>query len=64
MNNELMFNSRYDAWGTPQKFFDKLNNEFSFDIDVCATEDSAKCSRFFNPQQDAFKQNWGGGYAS
>lgn len=25
-------------WATPQEFFDSLNKEFGFELDVCATE--------------------------
>lgn len=36
MNTDLMFSSKTDLWETPQDFFDRLNEEFHFDIDVCA----------------------------
>lgn len=47
-----------DEWGTPQALFDKLNSEFSFVLDVCATPSLAKCQRFFTPKHDGLKQNW------
>ena len=37
MNTELMFSSDTDLWATPQDTFDKLNEEFSFTLDVCAS---------------------------
>lgn len=30
-------------WETPDDFFDVVNAEFDFQIDVCATKDNAKC---------------------
>jgi site-specific DNA-methyltransferase (adenine-specific) len=36
-----MFSSKTDLWSTPQDFFDKLNAEFHFDLDVCATPENA-----------------------
>ena len=45
MNTELMFSSKSDLWETPQDLFDKLNAEFRFTLDVCATADTAKCLR-------------------
>lgn len=32
-----------DQWQTPQWLFDELNSEFSFDIDLCATQENTKC---------------------
>ena len=45
---------------TPQEFFDNLNREFKFNLDVCATPENAKCSKFFSPDQDALSQEWRG----
>ena len=36
MNTRAMFSSATDLWETPQEFFDKLNQEFHFNLDVCA----------------------------
>jgi len=58
--NKSMFTSKTDLWSTPQYFFDKLNEEFNFDLDVCAIKENAKCKRFFTPEVDGLKQNWGG----
>ena len=60
MNNDLMFSSKTDKWATPQDFFDKLNNEFKFQLDVCADENNHKCARFFTKEQDGLLQEWGG----
>lgn len=55
-----MFSSTTDLWATPQDFFDKLNEEFHFTLDPCATPENAKCERYFTKEQDGLKQNWGG----
>lgn len=34
-------------WSTPQDLFDKLNEEFEFTLDPCATSENAKCPTFF-----------------
>lgn len=52
MNNNVMFSSKTDVWATPQKFFDELNREFNFELDVCATPENAKCRRFYTKEQD------------
>ena len=54
-----MFSSSTDLWATPQDFFDRLNAEFDFDIDVCASPDNAKCDTYFTKEQDGLSQSWG-----
>lgn len=39
--------SNTDMWAIPQAFFDKMDKEFHFDLDVCATKENAKCARFY-----------------
>ena len=55
-----MFSSKTDMWATPQDFFDNLNTEFNFDIDVCATPENTKCNKFFTEEQDGLSQSWRG----
>ncbi len=55
-----MFSSKTDLWATPQDFFDKLNEEFQFDLDVCALPENAKCERYFTPEADGLMQPWTG----
>lgn len=54
------FSSNTAEWATPQDFFDKLNNEFGFTLDVCATTENAKCDRFFTKSDNGLIQHWGG----
>lgn len=46
-------------WETPQPFFDQLNAEFGFTLDVCALPENAKCARYFTPDDDGLAQDWG-----
>lgn len=46
-------------WATPWPLFEKYNAEFHFTLDVCATADNAKCAKFFTPEIDGLKQDWG-----
>lgn len=39
-------NQLSDEWQTPQKLFDELNEEFNFDIDLCATAENSKCPNY------------------
>lgn len=58
--SETLYSSRTDLWETPQDFFDKLNDEFHFDLDVCAIPENAKCERFYSPEQNGLLQPWTG----
>ena len=58
--NTVMFSSKSNEWTTPQEFFDKLNEEFNFNLDPCSTDENHKCDRYFTKKQDGLKQDWGG----
>lgn len=60
MGKPVMFSSRSGLWETPQGFFDELDKEFHFTLDVCALPGNAKCPRFYTPEQDGLKQPWEG----
>ena len=60
MNREVMFSSKTDMWETPQDFFDALDQEFHFTLDVCATPENAKCERYYTPDDDGLSQPWNG----
>lgn len=55
-----LFSSKTDLWETPKDFFEKLNNEFNFELDVCALPQNAKCKKYFTPEMDGLKQRWKG----
>ncbi len=47
-------------YGTPQNFFDRLNNVFGpFTLDPCAEKSTAKCSLFFTEEDDGLSLDWG-----
>ena len=47
MAKSVHFSSKTCEWATPQDLFDKLDSEFNFTLDACATVQNAKCGRFF-----------------
>ncbi len=57
---EVHFSSKTDRYATPQGFFDKLNEEFHFNTDVCADKENAKCAHFFTKEQDGLSCEWRG----
>lgn len=58
--NKILYSSENEVWETPQDLFNRLNDEFHFDIDVCATPENAKCSKFFSPLDDGLSHDWQG----
>lgn len=60
MNKSVMFSSKTDLWETPLDFFEAQNREFNFDLDVCATQENAKCAKFYTEKEDGLKQEWYG----
>lgn len=56
----VMFSSKTEEWATPQAFFDKLNDEFSFTLDVCSTDENAKCKKHYTKSDDGLAQDWSG----
>ena len=57
---KLMFSCERKDWGTPQDFFDELNKEFKFTLDPCCTEKTKKCKKYYTPETNGLKQDWGG----
>ncbi len=60
MMTKGMYTSNSEEWGTPQGLFDRLNKEFHFTFDICASKENAKCPRYYTKEEDALKQEWGG----
>jgi phage N-6-adenine-methyltransferase len=54
------FSSQTDLWATPDDFYQELNREFGFTLDVCALPGNAKCARYFTPEDDGLVQSWTG----
>lgn len=57
MNTDLMFSSKTDLRATPQDFYDKLDEEFHFTLDPCATHENHKCEKYYTKEEDWLKQS-------
>tara|TARA_R110000824_G_scaffold52615_6_gene145824 strand:+ start:8175 stop:9737 length:1563 start_codon:yes stop_codon:yes gene_type:complete len=58
---EVMFSSKNGAWSTPNDFFEILNKKFGpFNLDPCATAETAKCLKFYTEDDDGLSQDWTG----
>jgi phage N-6-adenine-methyltransferase len=53
-----LFMSEKEDWETPPEFFRLLDDEFSFDLDVAANAENAKCENYFTEEVDAFRRHW------
>lgn len=60
MINKALFSSEDMTWETPLSLFDRLNKEFNFNLDVCALPETAKCDKYYTPNENALIQNWEG----
>ncbi len=59
MINKGMMSSNTDDWATPSTFFYEIDKEFNFTLDVCASNDNAKCYKWFTKERDGLRQYWG-----
>ena len=59
MVQAVMFSSATDEWETPQAFFDALDREFHFTLDVAASMLNAKCGAYLTQEDDALGIEWG-----
>jgi phage N-6-adenine-methyltransferase len=48
------------SYSTPQEFWQKLDDEFHFTLDVAADASNTKCIDYFTKEQNALKQDWSG----
>lgn len=62
--NDILFSSASVEWETPQDVFDELNAEFHFSLDAAATEENAKCERYYTKAEDGLKMPWGGSFGA
>jgi len=58
--DKVLYSSSSTEWETPQELFDKLDAVFSFDIDVCASKENAKCNTYWTKEDNALVKDWKG----
>lgn len=62
MTYKNLMSSDFQDWATPQSFIEWLQIKFNmrFDLDVCATDQTAKVPMYYTPEDDAFQRDWVG----
>lgn len=58
--DEQKFSSKKQDWTTPDPIFIRLNDEFSFTIDLAASLENRKVNRHYSQENDAMLQVWEG----
>lgn len=58
MVGEVLFKCEKEDWGTPQWLFDALDKEFGFTLDVCASDENAKCDRYYTIKDSGLLKDW------
>lgn len=58
--NKSLFSSKDQTWETPIDLFNKIDEVFKFDVDVCAVPETAKCQKYFTPEINGLDQKWSG----
>ena len=53
-------NSAVDDRALPASDFEPLNKRYRFTIDVAASEQNAKCARFYTDEDNGLEQSWSG----
>ena len=56
--NEARWRGSGRHWETPWDLFQELDDEFHFTLDPCATDQTAKVSRYFTEKQNGLLQSW------
>lgn len=60
MGMQVHYSSKTDLWATPIDFFRKLDAEFSFTLDSCASPENAKCEMYYTKEHDGLSLPWFG----
>lgn len=58
--NPKLFTSNSDEWETPQDIYDRLDREFNFTLDPCATDENHKCDKYYTAKENGLIQDWSG----
>ena len=57
-NNDQLYSSASNEWGTPDWLFEALDEEFHFELDAAASEDMTKCEDYFTKLDNGLLQDW------
>lgn len=55
-----LYSSKWSDWETPSALYRRLDLEYHFTLDPCASPSNAKCQRFYTPADDGLARSWRG----
>jgi len=55
---KVHYMSKTYEWATPIDLFTELDKEFHFTLDPCATEENAKCTKYYTIKENGLIQDW------
>lgn len=55
---KALFSTGSTEWETPDDLFDILDQEYMFNLDVCATAQNTKCKNYYTKEQDGLSREW------
>ena len=56
--DNVHFSMESNEWETPQDLYNKLDEEFSFTLDPCASPSNAKHDNFYTKSDNGLTKNW------
>lgn len=56
---EVHYASQRSDWETPTALYQILDDEFGFELDVCASPENAKADQYLTPEHDGLTCDWG-----
>jgi phage N-6-adenine-methyltransferase len=57
---KVHYMSESNEWYTPFDLYETLDKEFNFNLDPCATDDNAKCDKYYTINDDGLSKDWDG----
>lgn len=55
---KAMVSSKSNEWATPQDFYNKLDEEFGFTLDVASTKENCKAKQCLTIEDDGLSKDW------
>ena len=57
-SKDIIKTSLKDDWETPQELFEELDYCYNFTLDPCATDENAKCEKYYTLEDNGLCQSW------
>ncbi len=55
---KVLMSSKSNEWETPDSLFSNLNARYGFTLDPAATEENAKCKKYFTSETNGLTKSW------